>query len=1036
MTCSRALPAEPSSGTISGVTRKQRRSQYYALAIGAVTTVLICGAYLTGRLERIELMTLDWRFRTVSVIPQSPRITCIDIDDGSIDLHGRWPWHRDVQAHLLRLLGELGARAILVDLTWSEAEGRRVRERPYADLLEPPFGDRPDSEAILPDYLLRNAIAGTGQTYLAYHYKPRDLERSPQFRAAFRALQRGDEAAARAALDELVALRSAWPIRDEAPPQPDEWLQRARLTAALAADPEARPGALAASADFGADLVERYYLRCLRAALRARIDDWIEADPSRRTGDHAALIPQLYAELTERPFADDTSLKEALLISYREALSAEATTRGALPLRPQAAPFAAPVEGVVPVYYLHARAAADCGFVVFEPDVDGVMRRMRLLVRSDGRMLVQLAFQVACEVLEADPADLRWERNAIVIPSPHGDRRLQLDAEGRVLVPWVAPPPAATEEDSSSFVRLFKHLPAARLLDLARLDQRAAENERVIRDTLERVCAADVLPGADAYVEQLTAWKALSRARDRAVLERRSFPAEGAADLRALREALDRHERETLAFIPETLRELEQVKPEEMSDQQFVLSGMLPALQQALGEVQRQRAVNERIAADLAQRRAALATQLQGQVCLIGYTATSLADMAPLPTDKRAPGVSAHANLINALLVDRSLGWTGPAVNVVLTLLCGLVISLLCALRSSRESVVYTVAALLAIIVFGYWLPFRYADLWVTVTPPILAVVLSFAAISAFFYIFVDRQRRQLSTALGQYTSQAIARQVADDPELCQRAEVREVTSIFTDLKGFTSISERIGAARTQAVLNACLGTFTEVMLRHDAMVNKFMGDGIFAFWNPVINPQDDHARRACETALDLLVALQALKHEHADGGEDAFADLFLRVGIATGKAVVGPCGSDQKWDYTCIGDAVNLAARLESANKAFGTRILVGGLARERVGDRFRFRSIGRVQVKGKTEGVPVFELLGRADEVSAERQAYADRFGQAVERFQARDWQQAGEAFEACRAAAPADAAAELYLETIAQWRRDPPPADWNGAVELKEK
>ena len=276
---------------------------------------------------------------------------------------------------------------------------------------------------------------------------------------------------------------------------------------------------------------------------------------------------------------------------------------------------------------------------------------------------------------------------------------------------------------------------------------------------------------------------------------------------------------------------------------------------------------------------------------------------------------------------------------------------------------------------------------------------------------------------------------MAEDAELCKRAESREVTSVFTDLAGFTSLSESIGAERTQHVLNVSLGHFSNVIIRHEGMINKFIGDGIFAFWNPVIYPQPDHARRACETAIDLQTALRTM-HDDPRASDEAFAHLVLRVGIASGNAIVGPCGSEQKFDYTCIGDSVNVAARLESANKFYGTRILISGVTLDQAGDDFVVRPLGGVQVKGKTRAVPIYELLGRKGDVSDDLLSYVDRFGRAVTAFQKRNWPEALTAFESCLQIRPDDLAARHYADAVRRFQTTPPPNDWNEALELTEK
>jgi adenylate cyclase len=333
--------------------------------------------------------------------------------------------------------------------------------------------------------------------------------------------------------------------------------------------------------------------------------------------------------------------------------------------------------------------------------------------------------------------------------------------------------------------------------------------------------------------------------------------------------------------------------------------------------------------------------------------------------------------------------------------------------------------------------PFYVSSCWVALVPAVVAAVVSYIAVLLYRYVFIERESRQVAMALSQYTSATLAREMAEDPALCRRAEKREVTAMFTDLRGFTPISERIGAERTQHVLNLCLGRCAEVMLRYEAMINKFIGDGIFAFWNPLIFPQPDHALRACETALDLQVALRELADEQRRaGGDEVFGELVLRVGVATGTAVVGPCGSEQKYDYTCIGDTVNLAARLESANKFYGTLILAGGATHEQVGARFVFRPLGGVQVKGKRQAVPIYELLGRAGETSEPQRAYAEEFGRAIDLFHRRQWDQARAMFDACRSQRSDDLAAQRYLEALALFATQPPADDWGGALELSEK
>ncbi|RMF79734.1 MAG: CHASE2 domain-containing protein, partial [Planctomycetota bacterium] len=680
--------------------------------------------------------------------------------------------------------------------------------------------------------------------------------------------------------------------------------------------------------------------------------------------------------------------------------------------------WAAPaIDAITPVYFLHARAAARCGFVTFDADADGVIRRMRLFQRRGDDVLSQLALALAADEIGARADDFAFSKGRVRM-TPHGDARaartFQLDRDGYTLAPWVA---------GDDWRRQFRHIPAGLIWSVYHRRLLIQQNRQAIRAGLAEILSDPFFPEHERHAADV---RDLQNVRSQLRL------AEYAGD-RSLAEALRPMVEQLESMIAERERKgVERLRGAAESSHDAHVQELVRRLSM-LDPYYESNAEIQRSLDDLTER---LRDAVGGRICLIGYTATSLADMKPIPTHPGAPGVMAHANLLNGILTNRLMRWTTTPVNLLLAAVCGLWAVWLTVFHAPREAAAGVTVSILAVLAAA-WAAFRWWNLWVTVTPAIGAMLLAFVTITVFVYIFVDRERRQLSTALEQYTSREIARQISENPELCRRAEVREVTAMFTDLKGFTTISERIGAERTQAVLNKCLGLFTDVMLRHEALVSKFMGDGVFAFWNPVIYPQPDHARRACETAVDLSRALDEFKsRQRQEGGDEVFQELVLRIGVATGSAVVGPCGSEQKYDYTCIGDSVNLASRLESANKAFGTLRLVGGVARDQAGDGFAFRPLGALRVKGKAEAAPVYELLGRREEVDAGSLEYAERFGTAVALFARREFAAALEEFEACAAQHPDDSAAELYIRATRQLLASPPGDDWSGAIELTEK
>lgn len=1006
------------------MTRRQRRANLLAALLGLTATACTILAHLLGYLDRFELFTLDLRFRYANALPQDPRLVPIDIDDRSLELVGRWPWDRDVQAALIGVPAELGARAVLVDITWVEPQ--HVREVVAADPdIVPATSAFGEFYKAYPDDELIRALAQAGNAYLAYHFTDdrldrrttrANLEQSEDFQRAVRLLSEQDtadptELAARLRIPEVQA----------------RWmLTRARAVAALAREPTIGESELAARLSLPPERVAEVYERARKAALRRFIQQCIAEDPTLREQHPKSVVRQIYSQLSDRPFENETPIKTALIAAYRELLGYELTVQRPLAGAAAVGSIAVAVEGLAPVYFPLARAARRCGFVVFEPDEDGVTRRLSVFARHSGHVLTQLAFAMACDELGLD--QFRVERGAreLVLTStrdPKLLRRLQLDEFGRMFVPWVA---AETWDE-----QFAPHVKASALIQVQARRAQVARNQAAIR-RLQRLALdgpmfdpPDELAVTDAAIDAASA-----ELRAKRLAGRTELLADQEQQLAGLQAARDAAVRARTALLQQQSAEAPGADTHAAEDDRRDRRA-------ALDEIAVFEAANARLEQEVADTLARLRPLLADKLCLIGYTATSLADATPVPTIKRAPGVIAHANLLNGLLTDHLVRWSTLPVNIALIGLAGLLATVISIYRSPRAAVMQvSAAALLFVLIAGWWLFYQWTY-WVVLTAPLIAMLTSYFTIAVYYYLFVDRQRRQLATALGQYTSKAIANQVAEDADLCRKAETREVTVIFTDLRGFTQISERIGAERTQRVLNLCLERLTEVLLRHEALINKFMGDGIFAFWNPVIYSQPNHAELACRAALDLQSALAALiEEQRAAGGDEVFGELVMRVGLATGHAVVGPCGSEYKYDYTCIGDSVNVAARLESANKFYGTLILVNDVTREQVGDRFVFRGLGGVQVKGKRQPVQVYELLGVARAVPRETIEYAAACGRAIALFQQREWTAAQDALAQCLTRRPDDLAAQRYADAAARNAHSPPPADWNGALEILEK
>src|SRR5580692_2893659 len=301
------------------------------------------------------------------------------------------------------------------------------------------------------------------------------------------------------------------------------------------------------------------------------------------------------------------------------------------------------------------------------------------------------------------------------------------------------------------------------------------------------------------------------------------------------------------------------------------------------------------------------------------------------------------------------------------------------------------------------------------------------------------RVKARIRDTFGKYVDPRIVAGLLDRPELTEaKGSRREMTILFCDTKGFTALSEGMTPAALVNVLNRYITVMSEPVRRNNGIIDKYIGDGIMAFWGPPFTGAEEHPGLACLAALDQLVGLTAFRTELPEitGLRRGFPEVDIRIGIATGDVVVGNIGSEQTRNYTVIGDTVNLASRLEAANKTYGTRALVSEGTNRFAADLVETREIDQVLVVGKTEPQRIFELLGRKGEVSGERLALRDAFGAALAAYRRKNWGEARAGFEGCLEIVPGDGPSTALLRRIAQFCTTVPGLDWDGVWSLTEK
>jgi adenylate cyclase len=305
------------------------------------------------------------------------------------------------------------------------------------------------------------------------------------------------------------------------------------------------------------------------------------------------------------------------------------------------------------------------------------------------------------------------------------------------------------------------------------------------------------------------------------------------------------------------------------------------------------------------------------------------------------------------------------------------------------------------------------------------------------FFVKELRSKERMKQTFGKYIDPRILEHVLGQPG-AEGGGRRDMTVSFADLVGFTGLSERLTPLLMVTLLNRHFGLQALAVQEHHGVVDKFVGDSVMAFWGPPFVKPEEHAVLACRAAQAQLAALDALRRELPDltGLRRDLPAIDLCIGICTGEVVVGNIGSDNTRSYTVIGDTANLAARLERANRVYGTQILIGETTAKAIDSQFEMREIDIISVKGKTETTRILELMGAAGQLPEDLARLRERYEQARQAYLAQEWDLAEATFRECLQIRPNDGASRVFLERIQVFRRNSPGKDWNGVWQLVEK
>lgn len=1022
-------------------TVKMERRQWL---LGTMVTVVVALVWWAGWLDRVEFQTQDARGNRFYSRTETPsdKIVLAAIDDGALDRVGRWPWDREKIAKMIAELRRAQANTVAIDVLFNEPAPIRYVERPDPATWEIDGGARrqPDETSKIlrkvdDDYLLNQEIYAHGRVVLASKFKFQVEERATaedvgelQIDSVFKMLADNTE------------VQAACKRMEETPAQ---W-KTSRDPAEVKAFNDTETAAV------------NTLLNALGSTKDVVISKGKEAEEAKLALDRALAITTAW----------QTS-------AVPELVAGRAWPRS--------------IEPTPPVSVL-ASAAARLANVTFNTtDSDGVTRKIPLWVRHRSHLWPILGLAAVMEFRGVGPMDIEIRDNVAKLSYPGGrffnldmlrsrlSRQQEVDGLGyitwpRGLIGVVDDGEAAVARARDKFRELPDELelvlkrPAAAIegwewqlfdaengrmqilsagllyepaLQMKRIDENLREVARLIEETMCRdllafltaeerdrcrVLIRDLLQLHDdekantlpmetddpAWLAALDEYKAIAR--------------------KAAKEARDFLESNAGVLTQEQLKAIPDLRPDDLAMLQAALSGY-EGVTKCLKEV------DDSVTATATVRRQ-LMNLLRQRIVFIGFTAGATdSDVVNTPISSKTPGVMVHVAIANAVLqeVDRAPWALKP--DFFMIGMMGLIGTWL----GVRFNVFAGPIALGTLILA--WFVIAGAIIWdrqltiAAVAGPSVAAAGAWVSVLLHRLLVEQRGRKVTEERFKSYVSPAVVDILVNNPELgTMRPSMRDMTVMFTDVADFTTTSERLGPELLAKCLSKYLKEMTEILQKNRGTLDKYLGDGIMAFYNAPIDDAE-HARHACITAVNMLARLDELNET---GAFEEAGRLKVRIGICTGPCMVGDFGNPPRnSNYTLLGDTANFAARLEGANKFFGSRILATQRTRDQAGPDIRWRTIGKVFVKGKKEADNLFELVGRLEPHGPATEEWLQLTDEAVRHYQKREFDECLRDFDILARRFGDVKLAEIYADAIALWKSRPDfESAFDGAIVLTEK
>ena len=423
------------------------------------------------------------------------------------------------------------------------------------------------------------------------------------------------------------------------------------------------------------------------------------------------------------------------------------------------------------------------------------------------------------------------------------------------------------------------------------------------------------------------------------------------------------------------------------------------------------------------------------KIVLVGASAIGIGDIRPTPFSKQGyPGIEIHANVLDNLLHDNFLrrGFSEEITDLWLLLFCGFVMGIVFVLQRPLVSSLLYAAALLGLLSLVYY-QFSAHGRWLSLVLPATTLSLNYLGVTSYRVLFEEKEKRKVRGAFSQYVAPGFINQILKDPaRLKLGGEQVDLTVMFSDIRGFTSISEKLTPPELVELLNEYLTAMTEVVFQNRGTLDKYIGDAVMAFWGRPFLDLHDHATWACRAALEMSSQLQELNSAWSNQGRPT---MKIGIGINTGPMMVGNMGSQRRFNYTVMGDHVNLGSRVEGLNKEYGTQIILTEYTYEYVREQFVTRELDMIRVKGKKKPVAIYELLGPASEQSRYQELLGE-FQQGLSVYRAGRWEAADEIFQGLASRHPSDGPTKVLLGRCQHFLREAPQEAWDGVYTMTTK